>query len=181
MWDLMWISVLFRDVVGSKVALSILVTGRGRGHAQKWARANILGHISKYLADSHQVYPKSVRWCTASVGAMTGNKHLRGKLVFLQSTAHVWDQRAITSTCLHDARFAADCYHVNRLFVLCAGWSNTEAPNERWIGHLKYLYNPIHGETTTTLTQRCRGYAAGLRGGIVDEDVMSLLSASHPT
>ena len=158
-------------------------------------RAFLLATVQSFLepAASHRVYPSDVSWQPTSpllrvpgshqhlpsVGIMKTRK-CKKKLVLLVAIRKVCDQAAMTSALQFEPQLSRSCYHVNRLFCLCAGWSGKESPNERWIGCLKYLYRPVHGDSTTSLTQRCRARAAGLRGGIVDDEFQQLLAACHP-
>ena len=71
-----------------------------------------------------------------------------------------------------------NCYHINRFFALSRMYTNTEAPNEQWVGALKYLYNPIKGDTTDTLTRRLRARLAGVRGEECDDAFLRKLSNS---
>ena len=79
---------------------------------------------------------------------------------------------------MEDPHFARNCYHINRFFALSRMYTNTEAPNEQWVGALKYLYNPIKGDTTDTLTRRLRARIAGVRGEECDDAFLRKLSNS---
>ena len=57
-------------------------------------------------------------------------------------------------------------------------YTNTETPNEQWVGASKYLYNVIQGDTTATLTQRLRARVAGVRGEEVDDAFLRKLACS---
>jgi len=163
---------------------------------EKMRRAYLSAQVQSFLqpAGSHRLYPADVAWQASSplvivpgsvrplpsIGIMRSKK-CHGKLVLLVGTQSKCDQVAMSSSLQHEPYLSAGCYHLNRLFCLCAGWSGKESPNERWIGALKYLYRPVHGESTTTLVQRCRARSAGIRGGIVDDEFQQLLAASRPT
>lgn len=163
---------------------------------EKALRAFLLAKVQSFLepATSHKVYPADVGWQPLSpllvvpgskehlpsVGIMKTRK-CKKKLVLLVAVRKVCDQAALASSLQFERELSWNCYHINRLFCLCAGWSGKESPNERWIGCLKYLYRPVHGDSTTSLVQRTRARAAGLRGGIVDDEFQQLLAASHPT
>ncbi len=58
----------------------------------------------------------------------------------------------------------------------CRKFGNTKAPWERWIGSLKYLYNPAQGPTTTALTQRLRARLAGICVNSADEPFIQRLA-----
>jgi hypothetical protein len=47
--------------------------------------------------------------------------------------------------------------------------NNTEAPCERWVGELKYLWDERQGPSTSTLTKRLRMRVGGVRGDGTDE------------
>lgn len=162
----------------------------------KMLRAYLSAQVLSFLqsAGSHRVYPADVAWQASaplvvvpgserplpSIGLMRSKK-CRRKLVLLVGVKKECDQAAMSSSLQHEPYLSEGSYHLNRLFCLCAGWSGKESPNERWIGALKYLYHPVHGESTTTLVQRCRARSAGIRGGIVDDDFQQLLASRDPT
>ena len=99
-------------------------------------------------APSFKVQPQDVRWAGVSLVKLPGSVSLHPyvgvlksktqrcsrKLVRVVSVEEVWDQCAIASSVQHNAFFARNCWHVNRLFSLCASYGWAQAPNERWIG-----------------------------------------------
>ncbi len=102
------------------------------------------------------------------IGVLRSPK-LRHRLVHIVHCERGWDQREIAASLEQDGAFAAGCYHVNSFFCLSRRFGSTEAPCERWIGAMKYLFHPVQGPTTTTLCQRLRARAAGVRGNGADE------------
>ncbi len=73
--------------------------------------------------------------------------------------------------------FSDGCYHVNAFFCLSRRFGSTEAPCERWIGHLKYLFDVVQGPTTSTLLQRLRARAHGVRGDGADGNFIRRLAS----
>ena len=71
---------------------------------------------------------------------------------WIASCLHSLDQQQVAASLEQCADFAAGCYYINSWFCRCRRVGSTEAPCERWVGCLKYLYNSITGPTTTTLT-----------------------------
>ena len=197
-----WMKVHSFEVIGiclsrpGRLALTPLLRRWLPASKDKMLRAYLSAQVVSFLqsAGSHRVYPADVAWQASSplivvpgsqrpllsIGLMRSKK-CRGKLVLLVSVKKECDQAAMSSSLQHEPYLSEGCYHLNRLFCLCAGWSGKESPNERWIGALKYLYHPVHGESTTTLVQRCRARSAGIRGGIVDDEFQQLLAARDPT
>ncbi len=108
--------------------------------------------------------------------AVLQGPRLRGRVVRVVAEKREWDQLEITASLEQDSFFATGCYYVNALFCLSRRFGSTEAPCERWIGGLKYLYHPVQGPTTTTLVQRLRARAAGVRGNGADEDFIERLA-----
>ncbi len=109
------------------------------------------------------------------IAALHGPR-LRGRVVRVIREKREWDQGEITASLEQDSSFATGCYYVNALFCLSRRFGSTEAPCERLIGGLKYLYHPVQGPTTTALVQRLRARAAGVRGNGADEDFIQRLA-----
>ena len=106
------------------------------------------------------------------------SKHHKKRLVIVCSVIREINQQAVAAALEQDSAFAEHCWHINTVFARCRRIMNTEAPCERWVGALKYLYNPIHGSTTTTLTKRLRARLAGLRSDGGDEGFIQHLAES---
>lgn len=125
------------------------------------------------------IFPRPHRLGAGAWGCGLGKLRgpmLRGRLVSIISIQRAWDQREIAASLEQDRSFADGCYHLNSLFCLSRRFGNTEAPCERWIGNMKYMYHPVQGPTTTTLCQRLRARAAGLRGNGADDAFVKRLA-----
>ena len=110
-----------------------------------------------------------------SIGVLR-TPRLRGRCVRVIAEERHWDQRAIASALEQNRYFADGCYYVNAMFCLSRRFGSTEAPCERWIGGLTYLFHPVQGPTMSTLVQRLRARAAGVRGNGADEAFVERLA-----
>ena len=129
------------------------------------------------------VKPVDVEWLGPSAPGLgvLQSKRLHGRFVLQVGEVKVWDQTAIGASLEHDASFARNCPHVTGLYSFSCRYQNVEAACESWVGTLKYLWNPVQGSSTSTLTQRLRAHSAGVRGlGFNDAFVQTLAETLYP-
>ena len=145
----------------------------------KAARTKIVTMIVGFLRGGcYKVDPGDLRWKSASIASLRSRK-CKHKVVVQVGTHWTWDQLEVANSIMHNPRFARNyCFHVSRMFAHSRMFLNKEAACERWVGDLKYLYHPVQGTTTATLTQRLRARIAGVRGGQVDDAFIQKLASS---
>ncbi len=149
------------------------------------------GHVFTVRPEEMRAFgrgPRNAAMAPGAVGAMAPGAvvasrlavlrtpRLRGRVVHVLHPVLEWDQREMAASLEQNRYFSDGCYHMNRLFCLARRFGSTEAPVERWVGGLKYLFDPIQGPTTTTLVQRLRLRAFGIRGDGADDAWTSCLS-----
>ena len=187
-----WFPVTHYIVVSPRQLLPIAMLCRAKlaaGSAAEAKSSRILERLSAFCAAPFRLQASDVvggpfePGQLASLRRRRGNcKHTRAAVgsagqVWISSCIRTVDQQRLAASLEQCADFARGCYYVNDWFCRCRRVGSTEAPCERWVGCLKYLYNPITGPTTTTLTERCRMRLAGVRGDGSDEAFVHMLSA----
>jgi hypothetical protein len=98
------------------------------------------------------------------------------RLVFVVRTDLVLDEKALVASIEQNRQFSYACHHVHTMFAFTRRMTGTESPCESYFNHLKYLYTPITGPTTTTLCQQVRCRAAGLRGDGLDDAIIEIIA-----
>jgi len=99
-------------------------------------------------------------------------KTIRRRFVRVLGCRYECNEKAMAAACENDPAFSKGCYHMNVLFCFSRRMAGTEAPCERIIGQLKYLYHPVKGQSTGTMCAQLRCRLAGLRGDGLDGAVL---------